>query len=209
MRAVFFLALCCCLWGNAVAVEDGRSSATKKQAEIDKLEGEQIEVLKRLKKEVQSLPDGAKRDQLGRLIAEIERRIQAERKVYVSPASSMTDEMRAYHARMVRRLEDCGTRHFPKRNGKSIYGKGVVTITLDQSGNVLATEVVESTGDKLLDSHLTRVVGATSPFGNLPSRATVGGSESIEKLVVVNSFNFESDASKSQPIDEKDVCKWR
>lgn len=162
----------------------------------------------RLKKELEGLDDSPRREELKRLLAEIERRMQDSRKLYLAPSSKMTADMRAYHARMLRRIEDCGSRNFPKRAGKSVYGKGLAAITLDRSGKAVNTEILESSGKKLLDLHIARVVRASSPFGALPQQAVVESTRPFDSIVIVTRFDFNNDEAPVEPLDEKERCLW-
>ena len=91
---------------------------------------------------------------LFKLLAEIERRIKEEnarpKKRYVSPATREV-AYAVYYDTMRRLIEDMGTTNFPTAGGKKLYGELTMLITVNHDGQVLATEVVDSSGIALLD----------------------------------------------------------
>jgi protein TonB len=91
-----------------------------------------------------------KRRQLVKLLAEIERRINEQnarpKKRYVSPATR--EEVYAvYYDNLRRLIEDKGTENFPTANGKKLYGELTMVVTVNFDGRVLATEIVDSSGN--------------------------------------------------------------
>lgn len=181
------------------------------QRKVDELEREQAQLVQRLKKQLED--EGAagdpRREELRRILAEIEKRMERSQKLYLRPSTKLTAEMEIYHARMLRKIEDCGTRNFPKRHGKSVYGKGLVAVTLDRNGKALETEILESSGVTLLDMHMAKLVRASSPFGALPPKVMLDEDlKPFYSVVILTSFNFEDNDQPVDPIDEKQRCKW-
>jgi protein TonB len=92
-----------------------------------------------------------KRRQLIKLLAEIERRINEEnakpKKRYISPATR--EEVYAiYYDSLRRKIEDRGTQNFPQLAGRKLYGELTMIVTVNHDGRVLATEVVEPSGNR-------------------------------------------------------------
>ncbi|MFZ5841867.1 MAG: TonB family protein [Pseudomonadota bacterium] len=56
----------------------------------------------------------------------------------------------------------------PKAFKDKLVGEGVVRATVDKSGNMLAVEVVESTGERLLDRAMIDMVTKSMPLPELP-----------------------------------------
>lgn len=127
--------------------------------------------------------------------------------MYFTPATAATAEMRAYHARLIARLEDCGTRYPPRRGLKSVYGKGAVSIELDHAGNALASKIERSSGDKLIDSHMLKLIAASAPFGPAPERVRPQDERRYERLVVITAFEFMRDTAPSHPVEASERCK--
>jgi len=109
-----------------------------------------------------------KRKQLTKLLAEIERRINAEnsrpKKRYISPAT-VGKVYAVYYDAMRHAIEDKGTENFPTAAGKKLYGELVMTVDVNHEGRVLATKVEQSSGNPTLDRRAAAIVKAASPFG--------------------------------------------
>jgi periplasmic protein TonB len=130
-----------------------------------------------------------KRRQLIQLLAEIEKRIQDEnvrpKKRYISPATR--EEVYAlYYDQLRRKVEDRGTRNFPEYQGKKLYGELTMNVTVDQQGRVVETEIVRSSGNKLLDQRATAIVRAASPFGDFSTAMR----RKADQLVITSRFRF-------------------
>ncbi len=130
-----------------------------------------------------------KRRQLTKLLAEIERRIQDEnarpRKRYVSPATR--EEVYAvYYDSLRRRIEERGTRNFPEVGGQKLYGELTLALTIQQDGRVLSAEVVESSGQRVLDRRAVGIATGAGPFG----RFSEGMRQRADQIVVVSRFRF-------------------
>ena len=147
-------------------------------------------------KQASNSPDAAaqeeKRRQLLNLLAEIERRINQEnarpKRRYVSPATR--EEVYAvYYDNLRRRVEDRGTENFPEVAGKKLYGSLTMIVTVNFDGQVLATQIAESSGNRTLDRRAEAIVRNAGPFGlfSEPMRAKV------DQLVVVSRFRFTRD----------------
>ncbi|HYF18105.1 MAG TPA: TonB family protein, partial [Ramlibacter sp.] len=133
-----------------------------------------------------------KRRQLMQLLAEIERRVNEEnarpKKRYISPATR--EEVYAvYYDGLRRRIEDRGTTHFPEQAGRKLYGELTMIVTVNHDGRVLGTEVVESSGNTVLDRRAQAIAKAAGPFGAFtdPMR------RKADQIVVVSRFRFTRD----------------
>ncbi len=130
-----------------------------------------------------------KRRQLTKLLAEIERRIQEEnarpKKRYISPATR--EEVYAlYYDGLRRRIEERGTRNFPEVAGQKLYGELTLALTIDHDGRVLSAEVVESSGQQVLDRRAIGIATAAGPFG----RFSEAMRQRADQIVVVSRFRF-------------------
>ena len=133
-----------------------------------------------------------KRRQLVRLLAEIERRINREnsrpKKRYVSPAAR--EEVYAvYYDALRRAIEDRGTENFPQAGGKKLYGDLTMLVTVNHDGRVLATEVVESSGNPTLDRRAAAIAKAAGPFGHFNAAMR----RQADQILVVSRFRFTRD----------------
>jgi len=134
-----------------------------------------------------------KRRQLLKLLAEIEERINQDnarpRKHYVSPATKQV-AYALYYDTLRRKIEDRGTRYFPVTNsGQKLYGELTMIITVDTDGRVLATEVVQSSGQADLDRRAQAIATAAGPFGDFTEEMR----KQADQLAVVSRFIFSRD----------------
>jgi protein TonB len=142
----------------------------------------------------EALAQEEKRRQLLKHLAEIERRVQMEnerpKRHVVSPATR--EEVYAlYYDALRRRVEDKGTQNFPELNGKKLYGELVMIVTVDHMGRVLATEVVESSGNRTLDRRAEAIARSAAPFGAF----TDAMRRKADQILVVSRFRFTRDAT--------------
>ena len=109
-----------------------------------------------------------RRRQMLRMLAEIEKRINAEnarpKKRYISPATR--EEVYAvYYDNLRRRIEERGTRDFPELAGKKLYGELTMNITIDARGKVIEAEIVRPAKSAVLNRRAVAIVHAAGPFG--------------------------------------------
>ena len=133
-----------------------------------------------------------KRRQLIKLLAEIERRINMEnsrpKKRYISPA--VREEVYAvYYDGLRRAIEDRGTDNFPQSGGKKLYGELTMIVTVNFDGKVLATEVVQSSGNPTLDRRAEAIARTAGPFGTFSAAMR----RQADQILVVSRFKFTRD----------------
>jgi protein TonB len=133
-----------------------------------------------------------KRRQLVNLLAEIERRINMEnsrpKKRYISPATR-EEAYAVYYDALRHAIEDRGTAAFPQSGGKKLYGELTMVITVNHDGQVVETEVVESSGNATLDRRAAVIARTAGPFGNF----TKAMRRQADQIVVVSRFKFNRD----------------
>lgn len=137
----------------------------------------------------QQLSEQQKRQQLVKLLAEIEKRINEEnarpKKRYISPATR--EEVYAvYYDALRRKVEDKGTENFPEQAGKKLYGELTMIVTVNHDGQVLATEIVQSSGNPLLDSRAAAIARSAGPFGQFGTAMRA----KADQIAVVSRFKF-------------------
>lgn len=183
--------------GDTTEDEDKRLEALKDQ---------QATLLAQIKKQLAALPPPEpkaqsktpaalereqKRKQLVKMLAEIEKRINEEnarpRKRYISPATR--EEVYAvYYDALRRKIEDHGTSNFPMAAGKKLYGELTMVITINFDGRVLDTEVVQTSGQLVLDRRAQAIVKALG-FGRFNDAMR----RRADQIVVVSRFRFTRD----------------
>jgi protein TonB len=177
------------------------------QRKVASLEEQQNRLLTQLRKQLAKLPtpdlahnnaspeianQEERRRQLLKLLAEIERRVNEEnsrpKKRYVSPATR--EEVYAgYYDQLRHKVEDKGTDNFPEQNGRKLYGELIMALTVDATGKLIETEVVQSSGNATLDRRAEAIARAAAPFGRFNAAMRRGA----EQLVVVSRFRFTRD----------------
>lgn len=205
--------------GMPIAVAQTPDSNAALQTRVRELEKEQQRLLeetrqKRKEKAVAPVINdedlARKSEKIEKRAREIEERIAAldvKSKTYFTASTVATSEMRVYHKRLIARLEDCGTRHNPKRGGKSVYGKGYVSIELDHGGNAVTMTIERSSDDELIDNHMLKLIAASSPFGPTPERVHPLDERRYDRLVVITSFEFMRGAKPDKPIEASERCR--
>ena len=133
-----------------------------------------------------------KHKQLLKMLAEIEKRINEEnarpKKRYISPATR--EEVYAvYYDALRRKVEDKGTVNFPEYGGQKLYGELVMIVTVNHDGRVLATEIVQGSGNRRLDRQAEAIAMASGPFG--PFGADMR--KKADQIAVVSRFKFTRD----------------
>jgi periplasmic protein TonB len=133
-----------------------------------------------------------KRRQLIDLLAEIERRILMEnerpKKHYISPATR-EKAYAIYYDHLRRAIEDKGTVDFPEANGQKLYGELTMIVTVNHDGRVIDTEVVQSSGKRLLDRRAQAIARSAGPFGPFNSEMR----HQADQIAVVSRFKFTRD----------------
>jgi protein TonB len=133
-----------------------------------------------------------KRRQLIDLLAEIEQRINMEnarpKKRYISPATSEV-AYAVYYDNLRQAIEDKGTTNFPQINGTKLYGELTMVVTVNFDGQILATEVVKSSGNRQLDRRAEAIARGAGPFGKFNEAMR----RSAEQIKVVSRFKFTRD----------------
>jgi protein TonB len=134
-----------------------------------------------------------RRRQMLKQLAEIERRIQEEnarpRKRYVSPATKEAVYALYYDA-MRRRIETRGTEEFPEHQGQKLYGELTMNVTIDAEGKVVSADIIEPSGNRMLDQRAIAIVRKSAPFGVF----TRAMRREADQLVVTSRFRFTRDA---------------
>jgi len=181
-------------------------SMEEEQRRIEALKEQQNRLLAQLRDRIAALPAPQpdvqnltpeqvqreeQRQALIRTLAEIERRVNEEnarpRKRYVSPATR--EEVYAvYYDDLRRKIEDRGTSNFPAEGGRKLYGELTMVITVNFDGRVLATEVVQTSGQPVLDRRAQAIVQSLT-F----ARFNQAMRQRADQIVVVSRFRFTRD----------------
>ena len=190
--------------GAEVRMGDAAEDSNRR---IDRMQREQMQLLARLQREAATLPtesqfdegtpealaERERRRQVLKLLAEIERRIQEEnarpRKRYISPATKEA-VYALYYDSMRRRIETRGTEQFPEHQGQKLYGELTMNVTIDAEGKVVSADVIEPSGNRVLDQRAMAIVRQSAPYGVF----TRAMRREADQLVVTSRFRFTREA---------------
>ena len=191
----------------ALISEAGEDTEDQQQRQLQNLQEQQTLLLAQVKRLLAALPpvdprqasaspDRAEREQkrrqLIKLLAEIERRINQEnarpKKRYISPATREA-VYAIYYDHLRRAIEDKGTQNFPELAGKKLYGELVMSVTVNFDGQILATRVEQSSGNRTLDRRAEAITRSASPFGPFNQAMR----QRADQIVVISAFKFTRD----------------
>lgn len=104
-------------------------------------------------------------------------------------------EYAMYYTALQQRIEQTGTRHFPERDGKKMYGELVVYIPVFQDGSIYEKEggprIERSSGNATLDQAALLIVRRAAPFGSFPPALRRDGNAHVWEIVT--RFHFTRD----------------
>lgn len=185
-------------------IADVGDAAMDSQRKLEALSNQQSLLLAQIKTQLASLPapelaqtsknreaqaDEDRRRQLLKLLAEIERRVNDQnarpKKRYVS-AATQGAVYAVYYDSMRQSIEAKGTEDFPTAAGNKLYGELTMIITVNHDGLVLATEVVQGSGNRLLDRRAQAIAKSASPFGVFSPAMR----REFDQFVMVSRFRF-------------------
>lgn len=186
------------------------------EKQLEALEAQQRQLLTQLKAELaamkaapprESSPDPAqiaqeeRRRQLLEIVAALDKRINEQnakpRRRFVGP-SARQGVQAVYYDELRSRIEEKGTQNFPEAKGQRLYGELTMSIEVDASGKVTATEVLQGSGNAVLDRQARAIVTAAGPFGDFPPAMRA----KAEFYVFVARFRFTKDSAlETAPTD--------
>jgi periplasmic protein TonB len=196
--------------------DSGDTLQTISASKLQSMQDQQSVMLSAVKQQIATLPPPTprelsheseqsqreeKRQQLAKLLAEIERRINSEnsrpKKRYISP-STREEVYAAYYDSLRHTIEDRGTENFPAVAGKKLYGDLTMIVTVNFDGRVLGTEVVASSGNPVLDRRAAAIARSAGPFGPF----TTAMRRQADQILVVSRFRFTRDSAARVSISQ-------
>ncbi len=198
---------------SEVIAKLGDAAEDQEERRIRELKEQQNQVLAQVRSQLASMPPPdlqavnpsresvereRKRQALVKVLAEIEKRIREEnarpRKRYISPATR--EEVYAiYYDDLRRKIEDRGTNNFPEAGGRKLYGELTMVITVNHTGQVLDTEVVQTSSNPTLDRRAQAIVKSLE-FGSFNDAMR----RRADQIVVVSRFRFTREAGLTTQI---------
>ena len=201
----------------AARVEIGDTMEEQSQSSVQTLQEQQVLMLARVRNQLAALPPPEptlpglsseqitreeKRRRLVKQLAEIERRINQEnarpKKRYVGPATTEVPYA-IYYDGLRRAIEDKGTENFPQIGGRKLYGELTMVVTINHDGRILATEVVDGSGNATLDRRAEMIARAAAPFGPFSDEMR----RKADQILVVSRFKFTRDETLEANVSAK------
>lgn len=113
-----------------------------------------------------------------------EQRMEDDRTLYVYPG--IKDPLvERYYEDVRRRIEMEGTKNFPKKEGRSVYGKAFLQFLLLSDGTVRQVEVLRSNSADISD-HAVGLLRSLTPFGQFPPELAA----EVDRLVIIAPFVY-------------------
>ncbi len=113
--------------------------------------------------------------EMARLAAEVraqEQRYAQRPKVKYLSASTREYAYAAYMRAWVDRVQRIGNLNYPeKARQRDLHGQLILTVVLRPDGTVKSTDIIRSSGHKLLDDAAARIVHMAAPFPVVPNKA--------------------------------------
>jgi protein TonB len=126
--------------------------------------------------------------EMARLAEEVQREAIAyakrPKKKFIS-ANTKEYEYAAYMSAWVARVERIGNLNYPdEARRQQLHGQLVLTVALNRDGSIRSTDVIQSSGHKLLDDAAIRIVRLAAPFPPIPT------AEKVDELYVTRTWQF-------------------
>ncbi|MGE5623228.1 MAG: TonB C-terminal domain-containing protein [Bacillota bacterium] len=156
------------------------------------------------KPEAQARPDGADMTESAREImrreAEIAKRIEDEnkrpKKTFISPSTREVGYA-MYYDSVRRKIEKFGTLNFPQKDGKPLYGKVTISISVFQDGSLYRADggdgitIDRHSGNPALDEAAKRIIRLSAPFGAFPQNMRSSGKDDVWVMTALFDFTRE------------------
>ncbi|AOE50875.1 energy transducer TonB [Kangiella sediminilitoris] len=110
------------------------------------------------------------------------------RKRQISAAVKQSPTDAAYLESWRRKVEEVGNLHYPEQASRlGIYGNLKLKVAIDKDGQLVGVEILESSGQDMLDQAALQIVRLAAPFDPLPESIR----QTTDILEIVRSWKFE------------------
>ncbi len=199
-------------------VNQAGDSLEETQRQIEQMQLQQMQLLAQMKRELARLAatdparpsaqdspaaraEEERRRQLLDQLAQIEKRINDEnarpRRRYVSP-SAREGVHAIYYDTLRSRIEDIGTRNFPEDKGVKLYGELSMLLEIDSLGRVVEAEIIQTSGNRLLDRKAQSIVRGAGPYGHFTPQMRA----QFDRLVFVSRFRFTREQGLQATVED-------
>jgi protein TonB len=190
-------------------LKDAQASALRRAdpalaERLEKMESEQKKLLAQLNagrvndQSTLSVKNTKTQKEENSLEAELSKRLVKEgaqpRRAAVTATSAKAVIFAHYYDAMRKQIEAYGTTHFPRIQGKVLYGSLVLMVSVDHRGQLIKDGIVvmKSSGNQELDRQAVAIIRSAAPFG----RFTDGMHSQIDVLDWVSTFEFTRDGGE-------------
>ena len=184
-------------------LKDAQASALRRADpqlanQLEKMQAEQKRLLSQIKegrfsdKSTLNSQSSQSQKESNPLEAEIAKRLQKDgqqpRRAAVTATSAKAVVFAHYYDAMRKQIEAFGTTHFPRVQGKALYGSVVLMVSVDQQGHLVkdGISVMKSSGNQELDRQAIAIIRSAAPFGRFTDRMR----KQIDILDWVSTFEF-------------------
>ncbi len=109
-----------------------------------------------------------------------------------------------YYDTLKQKIEDKGTTNFPEHNGQKLYGELIVRMVVNHDGNVLETQIMQTSGNRMLDRRAEAIAVSAGPFDAFDTELR----KFTDQLVVVSRFKFaRNNTLETQQSSYQDVLR--
>ncbi len=173
--------------------------------QLEQMQREQMELLANVKQQIEQLkvavaqlPPGSAEAQemekklqlLLNVFGKIDSRIQYEnsrpRRRYIGP-TTVQGPQALYYDNLKQKIEEKGTANFPTHNGVKLYGELVLRLVVNHDGSVIETQVMRSSGNRMLDRRAEAIAVTAGPFGKFDTALR----RYTDQLAIISRFKFE------------------
>lgn len=128
-------------------------------------------------------------------LASLQARLDQQRQEYsrmprvhrLTSASTRSAEEANYMRYWVERIEEIGNSHYPEEaRRRQLYGELRLAVTLLPDGTVESVEILQSSGQQVLDQAAVRIVRQAAPFDTFPAEL-----RDWDKLEIIRTWHFE------------------
>ncbi|MBY6347144.1 TonB family protein [Providencia rettgeri] len=126
--------------------------------------------------------------QLAILREQIREQQRQPRYHYVGPSAKASDQAQ-YLDQWRQKIEQTGTRHYPKQAGEQLYGQLQMTVYIRRDGSLLRAQITQPSEQAALNLAARRIVELAAPFAPLPEQLAPGS----DVLVITRTWSFTHD----------------
>ena len=142
-----------------------------------------------------TMPDAtALRRQEAEIAKSIEDYNKRPRKTQITP-STRGVEYAMYYKAFADRVERVGTLNFPRKDGKKLYGKLVVSVPIFQDGTIYKRDgglrIERRSQISGLDAAALRIIESAAPFSRFPHNMRHGAPDEVWEVIVTLDFSRE------------------